>query len=81
MPGKIAGPNIDIWYTDGSGISSRFGADVCGPRSNNMESIVMSSLSTVFQTEVMAILRCAELLLSKDVTRRRIHVFSLAGQQ
>jgi len=38
-----------------------------------MDSIARESLSTVFQTEVMAILMCTELLLSKDVMRRRIH--------
>ena len=81
MPGKIADPNTDIWYTDGSGISNHFGAGVCGPRGNHREIIPMASLSTLFQTEVMAILRCAELLLSKNVTRRRIHICSLAGQQ
>jgi len=81
MPGKIADPNIDIWYTDGSGISNRFGAGGCGPRGNHRENIPMGNLSTVFQTEVMSILRCAELLLSKNITRSRICICSLAGQQ
>jgi hypothetical protein len=35
----------------------------------------MGSLSTVFSAEVMAILRCAE-LLTKNLTRRRIHICS-----
>jgi len=34
----------------------------------------MGSLSTVLQPEVMAILGCAELLLSKNITRTRIHI-------
>jgi ribonuclease HI len=34
----------------------------------------MGSLSTVFSAEVMAILRCTELLLTKNLTRRRIHI-------
>jgi hypothetical protein len=34
----------------------------------------MGSLSTVFSAEVMAVLRCAELLLTKNLTRRRIHI-------
>jgi hypothetical protein len=79
MPGKIADPNIDFFYTDGSVISNHFGAGG-GPRGNHRESIPMGSLSTVFQAEVMAILRCTELLLSKNVMRR-IHVCCLAGQQ
>jgi ribonuclease HI len=36
----------------------------------------MGSLSTVFSDEMMAILRCAELLLTKNLTRRRIHICS-----
>jgi len=81
VPGEIVDPNIDIWYADGSGISNCFGACVSGPKGNHRESIPVDSLSTVFQAEVMAVLRCAELLLSKNVTRRRIHICSLAGQQ
>jgi hypothetical protein len=80
VPGKIAEPNIDIWYTDGSGISNPFGAGVCGPRGNHRDSIPMGSLSAVFQTEVMAIQRCAGLFLFKSIMRR-IHICSLAGQQ
>jgi uncharacterized membrane protein len=34
----------------------------------------MGSLSTVFQAEVMAILWSTQLLLSKNVKRRRIHI-------
>jgi ribonuclease HI len=36
----------------------------------------MSSLSTVFSAEVMAILRCMELLLTKHLMRRRIQICS-----
>jgi ribonuclease HI len=36
----------------------------------------MGSLSTVFSAEVMAILRCTELLLTRNLMRRRIHVCS-----
>jgi len=36
----------------------------------------MGSLSTAFQAEVMAVLKCRELLLSKNVNRRRIHYLS-----
>jgi ribonuclease HI len=36
----------------------------------------MGSFSTVFYAEVMTILRCTELLLTKNITRRRIHICS-----
>jgi ribonuclease HI len=36
----------------------------------------MGSLSTVFCAEVMAILRCTELLLTKTLARRRIRICS-----
>ena len=58
---------------DRSGICNHFGAGVYGPRDNHTESIVCS-LFTVFQAEVMAILRCTELLLSKNLMR--IHICS-----
>jgi hypothetical protein len=34
----------------------------------------MGSLSTVFSAEVMAMLMCTGLLLTKNLMRRRIHV-------
>jgi hypothetical protein len=34
----------------------------------------MGSLSTVFQGEVVALLGCTELLLSKNITRMTIHI-------
>lgn len=34
----------------------------------------MDSLSTAFQSELMAILKCTELFLSKNVTIRRINI-------
>jgi len=72
MLGKITNPNV-IWYTERSGIGNRFGAGVYGPRDNHKENIPLGSLSTAFQAEVMAILRCTELLLFKNITRR-IHI-------
>jgi hypothetical protein len=36
----------------------------------------MGSLSMIFSAEVVAILRCTELLLTKNLTRRRIHICS-----
>jgi hypothetical protein len=45
-----------------------------GPLYNYRESIPMGSLSMMFSAKVMASLRCAELLLTKNLTRRRIHI-------
>ena len=36
----------------------------------------MGSLSTMFSAEVMAILRCTELLLTRNLVRKRIHICS-----
>jgi hypothetical protein len=74
--GKIAYPNVGIWYTDGSGLNNCFGAGVYGPRDNHRESSLMGSLCKVFQAILMAILRSADVLLSKNVTIRRIHICS-----
>jgi hypothetical protein len=75
-PEKIIDCNVNYWYTDGSGIQNCFGAGIYGPSYEYRESIPVGSLSTVFFAEVMAILRCAELLLTKNLTRRRIHICS-----
>jgi hypothetical protein len=40
MPGKIAETDVEIWYTDGSGISNKFSAGVYGPRDNNRETVL-----------------------------------------
>jgi hypothetical protein len=68
--------NVDFRFTDGSEINNRFAADIYGPRDSQWESIPMSSLSAVFVSEAMAILRCAQLLVFKKVSRRRIHTCS-----
>jgi ribonuclease HI len=67
---------VDLWFTDGSGIWACFGAGIYGPSYNYRESIPKGSLSTVFSAEVMAILRCIELLLTKNLMKRRIHICS-----
>jgi hypothetical protein len=54
--------------------SSGFSAGISGLKDNHRERIPVGSLSTVFQAEVMTILRCTELLLTKNVTKMRIHV-------
>ena len=63
MSGKIADPYVAISYKDGSGIRNRFDAGVYGPRDNHRQRSPTGSLCTAFPVEVMAVLRCTELLL------------------
>jgi hypothetical protein len=70
MPDKIIDPNVGLWFTDGSEIHNCFGAGMFGPLYNYRESIPMGSLFTVFSAEVMAILRCKELLLTTNLMTR-----------
>jgi hypothetical protein len=65
---------MDVWFTDGSGINDSFGACIYGPLYNYRNIIRMGILSTEFLTEVLAILSCAEFLLVKNITMRRIHI-------
>jgi len=76
MPGKITDPYVAISYMDRLGISIRFGAGVYGPRDNHRQRSPMGSLCTAFPVEVMAVLRCTQLLLPENVTRRRTHIRS-----
>jgi uncharacterized membrane protein YadS len=59
---------------DGSGISSYYGVSVYGLRVERREFITMGSLSTVFQVEVIAILMCTGLFLSKNVMKENIYL-------
>jgi len=77
MPDRITYPIADIWFPDSTGINICFGAGVYEPVDNQRATIPMGSLFAVLQAKVMAILRCTELLLSKNKTRRRrIHFAS-----
>jgi hypothetical protein len=64
-PDILIDPNVELWFTDGSGLHDCFGAGIFGPFYNCRESLPMGSLSMVFSAEVMAILKCTELLLTK----------------
>jgi hypothetical protein len=65
MPNINADPN-DLSLRGESGIKNHFGAIVYGSWHNHSVSIPMNSLSTVFLAEVMAILKCTELLMSQS---------------
>jgi len=43
-PERICRPNLDIWYTDGSGADGRFGAGVYGSRTNCRKSFPLDEL-------------------------------------
>jgi hypothetical protein len=66
---KILLPTREDWCTQGK---IALGAGAYGPRDIHRE----SSLSTAFQAEVMAILWCTQLLLSKNIDRNGIHICS-----
>ncbi|XP_029174069.1 uncharacterized protein LOC114942800 [Nylanderia fulva] len=73
-PGGIMDTKVDMWFTDGSGINNCFGAGVYGPGENHRESIPMGGDCTVFMAEMLAILRCAELILTKGTNCRKIYI-------
>ncbi|XP_018396943.1 PREDICTED: uncharacterized protein LOC108775154 [Cyphomyrmex costatus] len=70
-----ANPDVDTWFTDGSGANGRYGAGIYGPNINHKVSIPMGELATVFQAEVLAIQKCAELLL-KGKSRKQINIYT-----
>ena len=69
-PDKKIDPNVDLRFTNELGIHYCFGAGIYGSIYNHWE----ISLSTVFSAEVMAILRCTELHLTKKLMTRRVHI-------
>ncbi|XP_011687449.1 PREDICTED: uncharacterized protein LOC105449763 [Wasmannia auropunctata] len=75
-PGFLTGPGVDLWYTDGSGAGGCFGAGVFGPTIDYRESIPVGGLATVFQAEVLAIHRCAEILMETRRSRHTIYICS-----
>lgn len=69
-------PGSEVWFTDGSGQNSRFGAGIYGPEREHRESISLGKLSTVFQVEVMTILMCAEILTTVRESKKNIIICS-----
>ncbi|XP_020298080.1 uncharacterized protein LOC109862437 [Pseudomyrmex gracilis] len=69
-------PGVQAWFTDGSGVNGRFEAGIYCPGSNHRESFSLGKLATVFQAEVLAILKCARLLLSNETKKRRINIYT-----
>jgi len=52
------------------------GAGIYGLRNNHRENIYLGNLATVFQAEVLAIHRCAEILLTRVDARHRYCICS-----
>ncbi|XP_071577352.1 uncharacterized protein [Temnothorax nylanderi] len=75
-PKGVRNPNVDLWFTDGSGINDRFGAGFYGPKDDHMENIPVKSHSTVFTAEILAILKCTEHLLNNNIRGRKINICS-----
>ncbi|XP_032685833.1 uncharacterized protein LOC116850995 [Odontomachus brunneus] len=72
---KVLIPTRDDW-TNGLGVNGRYGVGIYGPKRNHRESIPLGWLATVFQAEVMAILRCAETLAVNDSANQHFYIFS-----
>jgi len=66
----------DTWYTDGSRTSTGAGAGLYGIRRKREESIPLDKHASVFQAEVVAILRCAQILLEERRKNGRIRICS-----
>ncbi|XP_020296935.1 uncharacterized protein LOC109861622, partial [Pseudomyrmex gracilis] len=69
-------PGIHAWFTDGSGANGCYGAGIYCPGSNHREFFSLSKLTTVFQAETLAILKCGRLLLSRETKTRRINIYT-----
>jgi hypothetical protein len=61
---------------DESGIHDCIGAGIYRPLHNYRESIYMGILSTAVSAQMMAIMRRTELLMTKNLIRKRIHICS-----
>ena len=73
-PKQTPSTNIEYWYTDGSGYGGRFGAGIYQPTRNYRESIPMGEWATVFQAEVLGILKCAEYLNNNSAEGKTIYI-------
>jgi ribonuclease HI len=64
------------WFTDGCRASSGTGSGIFGPRPNKSLSFPLGKFSTVFQTEIHAILQCACENIRRAYQNKRIFIFS-----
>ena len=73
---KTSGPKHVIWFTDGSKTKDGVGAGLCGPGKKDEQCIRLQDYNTVFQAELFAIKRCAELLMVKELSNKTIRICS-----
>ncbi|XP_036146982.1 uncharacterized protein LOC118647017 [Monomorium pharaonis] len=66
----------DVWFTDGSRTSAGSGAGFYCQRDRAEIIIPLDEHATIFQAEVLAIMRCAQNLLESDRVGRRIWICS-----
>ncbi|XP_050311838.1 uncharacterized protein LOC126747328 [Anthonomus grandis grandis] len=66
--------NTIKWYTDGSKTEKGTGAGVFGPGTKYSEPL--GKYTSVFQAEIHAIERCAQLILNKDYLKQDIAIFT-----
>ena len=69
-------PDSLVWYTDGSKNESGVGAGVCCMEQEIFEKIRLESHATVYQAELAAINRCAELCIQNNFSNRQIYIAS-----
>ena len=72
MPGKIAETNVDIWTRKGQELATAL-MQVFMDQRTTTGRIFLRAASTVFQAEVMTVLKYTELFFCKNIERRRIH--------
>jgi hypothetical protein len=65
-----------IWFTDGSRMLSGTGSGTFGVRPNKSLSFPLGKFTTVFQTEIYAILQCAYENIRRAYRNKRILIFS-----
>ncbi|XP_039303927.1 uncharacterized protein LOC113003211 [Solenopsis invicta] len=66
----------DVWFTDGSKTGTSSGAGIVCRQRRVAESLLLDGYATVFQTEIVAILRCAHLALKVRETGGRVRICS-----
>lgn len=66
--------NTIKWYTDGSKTDKGSGAGVFGPRTKYFESL--GKYTSVFQAEIHAIDRCAQMILNRNYLKQDIAIFT-----
>jgi hypothetical protein len=73
----LVAPDGLVFFTDGSLCEGRAGAGVFSDILNIKESYAFGSHTTVFQSEIYAILACSEYCISEGIVNRAVSIWSL----